>query len=273
MARDPNYDDLMGLDLSRLDLDDIDLDIEPPPSGAWRWFAALLIVGAAAVVLWLPSSELYQIHGNSGWLFFAVCGAAALIGLTFGRWLWEWAQEAAARYAERLARRGPRPVEPERPPSALARWMTLLGAVGGGAALLLAIPPDFLAGGGSGYGGHWFLVAGGAIAVGLLLGRWLLMQGNMPASQRPTKPVELPPWFKWVTLAFLIGGALFVLFGSALFPNSQQSAEFSFGGLGFVLGILGAVWLVRRFDEAEKRIRQETLRKRLGAAESVRKFD
>ncbi|HET6343280.1 MAG TPA: hypothetical protein VFH51_00050, partial [Myxococcota bacterium] len=70
------------------------------------------------------------------------------------------------------------------------------------------------------------------------------------------KPLVLPPWFKWANLALLVAGGLFATFGHGLLGGADgQTAGFSLAGVGFAVGILGAIWIARRFDELEVKLR------------------
>jgi hypothetical protein len=119
----------MGLDLADLDLDHIDIDGERGQSPWWRWVVAVLLFGTMGFLLWLPQTELYARAGD--WLFAVVSLSATVVGILGGRWLWRWAEEASERWA---ARHRTRTKEPDKPPSALQRWLTLLAALGGGGA-------------------------------------------------------------------------------------------------------------------------------------------
>lgn len=259
--RDPYFDDFRGLDLDALDLDHIELE-DAGPSAAWRWLGILSLVGLGGLIVWLPSSDFYLSHQHENWLFFTMSGGAAVVGILGGRWLWLWGQQAAARYAAQQRPR--RPPRPWKPPTAFARAMTLLTAIGGGIVILVVMPQSgTLQAGGSGMGDSWFLAAGGAVVVGILAGRWLLMQQHVQRPEtRPSQPITLPPWFKWVTLAVIVAGGLFVLFGSSLFGIDAEGFGFGFGGIAFVIGIFAAIWLAKRFDETEARLRREALERR-----------
>lgn len=258
---DPNdFDDLMGLDLSMLDLDHIELEEDHGPHPAWRWVTLLFLIGMGTTILWLPSTDYYQTT-DAHWLFVTICIVATVVGALAGRWLWRWAEEAAAHWA---ARRKPREVRESQPPSTAQRVLTLLAAIAGGGAILFAVSPSDLSGGGSGYSGLWFLVSGGALIVGGLLGRWLLMQEHNPFKRLgQIRRIELPPWFKWVTLTVIVGASVLIMVGMELFPsNDPESLEFSLGGAAFIIGIMAAVWVAHRFDETEARIRKQVQQQR-----------
>ena len=156
-------------------------------------------------------------------------------------------EEAAERWAEEARPAAPRPPRIVKP---LERWLTLLGAITLGAVTLFAFPES-----NSYSDGSWMFKAIGGAAAAALGGRWLFIQAGReqkgPSRGLPT----LPPWFKWVNLTLLLVGAATVLL-SDLFFNSQQ-AEGYLSALGFVLGIGGAIWLARRFDELENRFKDE----------------
>jgi hypothetical protein len=238
-------DDLAGVDLSQLDLDHLELD--ESPSAAGRWAAVLALVAIGAVVLWLPTTEWFRaLGGRDNGLFFLLTGAGIVDGIVLGRLLWRWG--LAARQS---AASGPARTEPEAPPSPWRRWLTLLAVLGGGAAVLW-VPASSYYQSGDRYQSTWFLAAGGAVIVGILLGRWLLMQAAA-ARDDDAAPARLvlPPWFKWVTLAVLLGTGVVVLAGKLLGSNEPGAFEFSLGAAGFVAGVGGAIWVARRFDEWE----------------------
>ena len=257
MARRQDFDDLYGVDLSKLELDHIELDEDRPSHPFWRWLALLALLGLGALVLWFPSSSYYAAHGHSSWLFFTICGAAAVVGIAVGRWLWTWVQELATTWARRPL--APKPEEPPRPPSALRRWLTLLVVIGGIAAILVGLPASGAMDSPGAVSGVWFLAAIGAIVVGVLGGRWLLMQAQAHAEKQgaPRAPIRWPPWFKWVTLFVLVAVGVGAIL-APLFVGGQvgESLEFTLGGVGLAVGIVGAIWLARRFEEAEDKLRK-----------------
>jgi len=250
--------DLSGVDLSQLNLDhiDLDLDAEERTSPIWRYLALLVLVGLGALLLWFPSSSYYQSFAGAHWVFLVMCVTAVVVGISLGRWLWAWAQEMAAKAPTRAEPRK----EAAAPPSAFRRWVTLLMVVGGGAAILYGIPAWTGSARTGSFDGLWFVAALGGIAVGGMLVRWLLMQ----AAARPQSPAPrfVPPaWLKWVTLVVLIGGAATALVGSAL-AEADSSTRFALSGIGFAVGLLGAIWLARRFEEAEEKLRESGRRPR-----------
>jgi hypothetical protein len=248
-------DDLAGVDLDSLDLDGIDLDEADGDGGSllqsgWGRIAYFLtLLSGGAFVLWLPSTEWFRLGGHNSPWFFVVCGLGMVDGLLLGRLVWRWAQEVAARPAPE-----PEPTKPKGPPSAVVRWLTLAAALGGAAAIIFGVPASAYYSEGDAYHSTWFLGAGGALVIGILLGRWLLMQATAkPVDDTPRQPIKLPPWFKWVTLGVLIALALVAFFGNLLYGNEEQGGniEFPLGAIGFVVGLAGAIWLARRFDEFE----------------------
>ena len=92
--------------------------------------------------------------------------------------------------------------------------------------------------------------------VGGRAGRPLALYQAGRQSSKPSRGLpRLPSWFKWVNLTLLVIGAAVVLL-SDLFFNSRQ-AEGYLSALGFILGIGGAIWLARRFDELENRFKND----------------
>ncbi len=241
-----DVDDLAGVDLASLDLDDIDL--EERPSEAWRWVALALMLAVGALVLWVPATEWFRaLGGGDGAPFFVLAAVGIVDGILLGRWLWRWAQDAAAKSAAVVPR-----AEPVGPPSALRRWATLVAIVAGGAAILYVPASAYFEG--ESYESTWFVAAAGAVVVGILIGRWLLMQSAARAAGEPERArLVLPPWFKWVTLARIAGPGVVVLAAKILGGSEPGAFEFSLGAAGFVAGVGGAIWLARRFDEWERR--------------------
>jgi hypothetical protein len=256
---DFEFDDLGGVDLSKLDLRDIEVD-EDRPSPVLRWLALLLLLGLGGVILWFPTTPYYQLYGRVNWVFFLICAVAIVVGVSTGRWLWAWAQEAARAYAARRALEEPEVEAPKGPPSALRRFLTLLVVIGGFVAILVGLPASgLLQSGGSGFTGAWFLAAVGAVAIGITLGRWLVMQGQVAANGEPVRrrPIRLPPWFKWVTLTLLVVVAVSALAVPTLAGGGlSNELRFGLGGVGLIVGVVAAIWLARRFDETEARLRQ-----------------
>lgn len=250
MAETPIDDEFADLDLADLDLDHIELETAKPTRHIGRWVTLGLIVLATGFLLWFPNTTFYRLRGSQSWPFFVLTSMATLLGVFGGRFLWMWAQEAAQRW-----QRAVRPQRAPAPPSKAARWVMGLLAVAGAAVLLFGVSRQQLLGGSRGFSGAWFAASAAALVVGILAGRWLLAQEHNPFKPRPrTAPVRFPPWFKWVTLAILLGVAGLALFGMKLFPGgASESLRFTFGGVAFVVGVFAAIWLARRFDELEQR--------------------
>lgn len=245
---------MRGFNLSRLDLEHIELDIERPPSPLWRWAIGLTLAAVAITVAVVGS----RISLSNGAASFVLSLAAVIIGISLGRWLWNLA-------VERAAKADPAEVapEPKGPASLLTRWVTLL--LGGGGAVGTVILSrngtlDMCFGPGA-------LFAAGFVAIisGIILGRWLMMQAEAAEAEKlidfddDGKPIELPPWFKWVTLGTLVtvGGGIVIystIGGDALSGNA------GLGGLGFACGIGAAIWVARRFEELEAKSKPSSTR-------------
>lgn len=251
---------LDGIDLAYLDFDTaIAESTNAPKASPWKLggaFAAIALI--AAINIWLPNTDFYRAHGENSWVFWLVSSSSILAGFALGRFLWRWAEEAAERAARERAEH-PERAKTAEPPSKWMRFATLAAAVGGGATLLYNSNQEGMT---SGLG--YFGAAIGAIVTGILAGRWLLMQAEAAPKRRAEEitPFVLPAWFKWVTLGVLFLCGLFAGFGDQLLPGSDsESLRFAMGGIAFIVGIGGAIWLARRFEELEEKFRNEKPRR------------
>jgi uncharacterized membrane protein YeaQ/YmgE (transglycosylase-associated protein family) len=254
---DPQFKSNEAIDFDGIDLGKIDLELggattkdKPKKTPTNRVVTLFFLLSGIAAVMWLPTTHLYKASNYSTALFFGVCLFG--IGLTFagGRFLWAWMEEAAQQWAldaKPATQRPPRVVQP------IERWLTLLAAIGLGSVTLFAFPESS-----SHYDGSWMLKALGGACSATLGGRWLFIQAGRAAPSGKRRIRRLPAWFKWLNLALLLIGGLVVLLSELLF-NSQQSQGY-LSALGFILGIGGAIWLARRFDELETRFRKEASR-------------
>lgn len=251
---DPQIRPNEAIDFKGIDLADIDLEMDDraprtkrEKSSINRPLRAFLLLLGIALVMWLPSTHFYKTSNYSTALFFGVCVFGLVITFAGGRFMWAWMEEAAERWAAEASPSSPKPPRVIQP---LERWLTLLAALGLGAITLFAFPEST-----SYSDGSWMFKALGGATAAALGGRWLFIQ----AGRQTTKPSRglprLPSWFKWVNLTLLVIGAAVVLL-SDLFFNSRQ-AEGYLSALGFILGIGGAIWLARRFDELETRFKND----------------
>lgn len=241
VADQGDYDDLRGFDLSRLDLDHIELENERPPNPLWRWVQGAGLLALTIVIATFGSKV------DSAGLSFVLSLGAVVTGLLFGRWFWQV-------MLERAAKADVTPAEPEsnEPASPLVRWsMFLLGSAGAITVIVLVRNGTLQQWFGE---GALFAAAASAIGIGIVLGRWLMLQGEAARAARADEddePIQitLPPWFKWVTLAGIVGVAALVLVFSNV-DMGQGGATLS--GVGFAVGIAAAIWIARRFDDIEK---------------------
>ena len=245
-------ENLEELDLSFLNLDELELDPSPPPS-IRRWGILLIGIGVLGFLIWFPTSDLYRASAHDNTYFFALSGASILMGLLGGRWLWGWMEEIAAR----VEAAPPRPPREDRVVTATERWATLGGAIAGLITAGLA-SADHLGIPGQNTSPRWWLIALGALMSAGLGGRWIFIQAHRPhAEVQDHIPIELPKWFKWVTFSLLILAGLFAMLGSRFFGQIGSVFNTSvFGSVGLITGTLGAIWISKRFDEMEQRFKE-----------------
>lgn len=251
---DPQLRPNEAIDFQGIDLAEIDLELDERPkhikkekSKASRTLTLLFLIIGIALVMWLPNTHFYKTSNYSTALFFGVCIFGLILTFAGGRFVWAWMEEAAERWAEQASPSSPRPPRIIKP---FERWLTLFAAITLGAITLFAFPDS-----NSYSNGSWMFKALGGATAAALGGRWLFIQAGRQTKGPSRGLPKFPPWFKWVNLTLLIVGAGVVLL-SDLFFNSQQ-AEGYLSALGFVLGIGGAIWLARRFDELENRFKNE----------------
>ena len=237
--------DLRGIDLSRIDQSDLEPEHEAGRIGYWLMGA--LLVGTGFGLAWLQQSEYYRITGKGTMLFFALCALACGLGVALGRWLWIGAQSVAARTPPRT----PEPWPDEPPPTWIRRLM-LVGMVGAGAAIVWLAKSNLVS------EPLRIVLAIVGLGIALMFSRWIIMSAQAAErdpEQRP--PIKLPPWFKWVSLAGLVGLGLIAGLGDLIFPNRGSGPErFGLAGVGLFVGVFGAIWLAKRLDETEDRIRR-----------------
>lgn len=239
-----------NLRLEDLDLSHIDLTAyaQPKPKRNLRWLAFVGLFASALFVAIFPETQAYrQVQGQS-WVYLVLCTVGMSAGLGLGRCFMRFAEEQAARKGPVVRKAKPRR---QGPASLLERNLTLIGALAGAIALLLgaesmqqALPAQVAFG----------IITLGAIVVGTLAGRWITLQGEAANAKKPKtqRKRSLPPWLKWVNLGFL---ALLAAFAIALpylgsLANSDTLNALG-GSAGLLIALLGALWIARRFDEAE----------------------
>lgn len=239
--------DLRGFDLDALDLDHIEFEDDDRPSPLSRWLVGILLLTSTVAMIWFPSSSLYPAQRGSP-LSFAFTLAGVVIGLLSGRFLWNLLREMRARAPEDRSL----PVAPRGPAPTWVRMLTLAVVIAGAGGIIYANQSGAVGASSE----TWFVSALGAIVVGIAMGRWLTMQAEVAKPRAASaQPIRMPPWFKWVTLSVLVVGGLAIAFGPNLFPGND-SLQVALGGGGFVLGIAAAIWLARRFEEEEQRLKR-----------------
>lgn len=269
---------IASLNLTDLDLSDVELPAAQAASVATLLGCAGVGVVGVVGMLWLPSTALYQLHATGEVLFWgcAACVAGAA---------WVGAQHRdAVRQLEHMvsARTGPNAPALRVPNVRVPRWLWRLTRNSRLQQQLLAWRRPLLAGGivtlaacvafvlprepewaGNTYSTAWFFAVMAAMSCGVLVGRFILAQAAASPLTRELKPFTPPPWFRWVSLALLVAGGLITSFGAQWFnlAGGGVGGEFPLAGLGLVTGIGGAIWMARRFDELETKWRQETAAK------------
>ena len=241
------------INLDQLDLSGIELEEAMPrprrresSSSIGRWLILSLLLLTVGLILWVPQTHFFKAAGGSGSLSFGISGLALVIAFLGGRWAWGWLEESAANWET-----NPATPRPQREISAFERWLTLVIAlvlIG----VVIALPDSVSLGVGSGT----LKGLAGVLAAGLG-GRWLLLQASRKIDPDTFVPIEqrqLPGWFKWVSLAFLLAGAVIAGFGEQIFGVGSHNTILAAVGLG--VGLFGAVWLSRRFDEAEEKFKR-----------------
>ncbi len=247
--RDDNFD------LSELNLDHIELPEDEPPNPLWRWAKLALLAGIAAGLLYLPHTPYYHTLGGGHGLTFALTIAGLAVGALLGRVIWLALQHAAKR-----APAAPSELEPDEPASPWRRGVLGVLAISGILLILFGIPEWTGAQPGATFDLIWFLVAALALTVGVLLMRFLLASSARPPEAPARAPIKLPAYMRWITLAFLIGGGGAALLGTELWGESS-SVRFLLSSAGFAVGVLAAIWLARRVEESEEKLKQRSGRR------------
>ena len=166
--------------------------------------------------------------------------------------------------------------------AAMARGLRRLGAFVDGhprailgalvvtfAALLAFVLPHEAQWQGNTYSELWFLTVFVAVVTGVLVGRFIMAAGAQKRATvaRPAA-MPLPAWVRWATLALLAAGAILATVGPSLTSQSGVADDFSFASIGLVVGIGGAIWIARRFDEWEASLRSQAEAKRAAARDT-----
>lgn len=266
---------LAEADLSALDLGDIDLQQDLDAERQWQWMRLGLGLVVAGALIWVMTTDFYLFHGHGTalqpivWLgLLASLGSAGIQGFALSQGLTAPDLKALRGKCPQSGRSRRLPSWQFKLSAALQRYLLLVTGLGLGGMVMFYLPQE-AEWQGSGYSGQWFLTVGAALAAGIALGRWLIAQAaHAQANQRerePIAPFVWPSWFKWVTLALLSAGASFAAFGHLILSNSESNTTgFGRSGLGLVVGICGAIWIARRFDEWEAQFEKQAARKREG---------
>lgn len=274
----PDDDDYMRhylseADLSALDLGDIDLQPDVQAERNWQWMRLGLTLGVAALLIWVMNTDYYLFHGHGTalvpivWLtLVASLAAAGLQGFGVSQGLLKPDLQGLGRRLGRPGLGRPKLSWQFKLSETLRRYLLLITGLGLGALVMFYLPHEAEWQGG-GYSGQWFVAVGAALVAGIVLGRWLIAQAAhaqaKAETRAPVAPFVWPSWFKWVSLALLIVGALFAAFGHLIIGNGESSTVgFELSGVGLVVGICGAIWIARRFDEWEVEFKRQAQRER-----------
>ena len=247
--RNPSEFDLEGLDLEFLEEFETQPK-HPKPSRAMRWTTLLLLLSSIIGLYFLARSSLNRGPTQTPLMFFILSLSA--FGLTFlgGRWLWAWVEESAKDAPQNAQNKPPRIIGP------VERWVTLLATVGGIVGLLIWMPSNQNLG-----SGNWLLTTLAGIVVAVLGGRWLILHAQRPAKNiEEIKPFAFPLWLKWVNLVILVVLVILMAFASLIFGGAIPESTLTV--LGLFIGVYGAVWLSRRFEELEEKIKQNTKKRK-----------
>lgn len=253
--RSKHVDDLTGVDLSKIRVSEFDLDPDESTGTIGRWFWLVVTVGLGIGLIWFPQSEFYLAIGKNHGFLFGLIAVAAFVGLVGFRVLWGWLEDMAANAAKRRARENV--LEIEKPVPGWQRGLLLLVALAGMIGILIWLPQSGWLQGDS-FSWVWYVVVVAAIIVGLLLGQWLMLQAKAYVPTEPMVRVKLPPWFRWVSLAvLLLGVVILIVFQLSNLAETSEPVRFTLTALGLVVGIGVAIWVARRFDEAEEKIKKK----------------
>jgi hypothetical protein len=218
--------------------------------------AALLTVGV--VCLWAPHTAFYQFYGENSWVFVLVAFSGCVSGLFLARTLWQWAEAWAEHNADRWAAPLPAEDTSNTPAPTWLRWTLLASILVGACVLLWGIERNTAAQ----HTNNLQSIAStaGSLVLGILAGRWLLMQAHASQQKKPSNapPLQLPAWTKWLTGGLLLVAALFAGFGGYIsHSSSTEGAGFLYSGTAFGVSIFGALWVARRFEEQEETLKQK----------------
>ena len=266
----PSRDPVMDAYLASLNLSDVEIDDHAleAPEAVWNAGTALLgvvLAAALGVALVLPSTLFYQLNVYAGWVEGAAWGLVLVTALSLGPTLYH-AAVALTRddTPERLAQAArDRAAHLGQHPALQPRVLLGVGIVGLGVVLLVLLPHEVQWQGAT-YSGSWFLATGVATVTGILVGRFIIAhaQASRPVRTQVHAPIVLPPWFRWVTGALWAGAAITILIVHATTPDGDHSREFALSGTSLALGVIGAIWIARRFDELEVKWRKEAENRR-----------
>jgi hypothetical protein len=253
---------LASLDLKDLTLDETLLQAHDTSDTWWLALGGIIWVAIVGGLLWLPSTLFYQLDPLAEFAYMGLWALLILLTAALWRSVWTVSQQIPWATANAWLEDATWPtgwhLSPKRQRQAL-----LLGIVTFGGLLALVMPRD-VQWEGKGYTGGWFMATFCAIGTGILVGRFLIAHAASRPALAPKEPFVWPRWVRWLNLALLLTGGITVLVLHETAVPGDTRNEFPLACAGLGLGIWGAIWLAKRFDEWEakwKREAQERQRK------------
>jgi hypothetical protein len=222
----------------------------------------LLALGIAC--LWMPHTEFYMLRGENSWVFVMVSVVGTCVGVLLARALWQWAEDwATQKAAQDFPEENLQEETEDTPAPPWVRWGLLVAMLISAAWLLWGIERNPATQHTNDL--QTIVSTLGCLVLGVVAGRWILMQARAAQEKTPThnKPLVLPPWTKWLTGSLIAAAGLFAALGGHTSDNNPNEGGFLYGGIAFAVAICAALWTARRFEEQEKVIKEKERQKNL----------